>query len=91
LNNINTIIFDCDGVILNSNKVKKDAYYNVALNYIGKKYANLLTEYLSINSGHTRKYILSNFVNNIVSIDLIKVGVDELVNEVSKEVIVGLE
>lgn len=28
----NTIVFDCDGVVLNSNQVKIEAYYNTAIN-----------------------------------------------------------
>ena len=30
LSHYKTIVFDCDGVVLNSNKTKVDAYYNVA-------------------------------------------------------------
>ena len=45
-----TIIFDCDGVILNSNNIKKDAYYKVALSHYGEESANFLVEYLAKNN-----------------------------------------
>ena len=37
LNRYQTIIFDCDGVILNSNFQKIEAYRNAALNYGASK------------------------------------------------------
>ena len=37
LNKYNTIIFDCDGVILNSNFQKIEAYRNTALAYGASK------------------------------------------------------
>ena len=39
-----TIVFDCDGVILNSNKVKSDAFRKVAKNY-GEDEAKKLVSY----------------------------------------------
>ena len=41
MNNLKTIIFDCDGVILNSNQVKKTAYFNVTCSHFGYELANL--------------------------------------------------
>ena len=32
-----TLIFDCDGVVLNSNKIKTQAFYDVAKVYAFKK------------------------------------------------------
>ena len=34
-----TIVFDCDGVILNSNKIKTDAFFNATIKY-GQEKAN---------------------------------------------------
>ena len=33
ITNYKTIVFDCDGVILNSNKIKIDVFYDVAINF----------------------------------------------------------
>ena len=33
MNNYSHLFFDCDGVILNSNKIKTDAFYKLALNF----------------------------------------------------------
>ncbi len=48
-----TLVFDCDGVILNSNKVKKDAFYKAALPY-GDKAAQALVEYHVARGGISR-------------------------------------
>ena len=44
LNLYKTCIFDCDGVILNSNQIKSNAFYLSTLKY-GKEIANELLEY----------------------------------------------
>ena len=90
INDYKTIIFDCDGVILNSNKVKKDAYYRVACSNYGKEYANLLVEYLSKNTGKTRDHFFNHFLTNIVPKKDIKNSVNELTSEVSLEIHKGL-
>ena len=46
LSKYQTLIFDCDGVILNSNKIKTQAFYEVSKIY-GHKPAQILKEYLS--------------------------------------------
>ena len=46
----NTLIFDCDGVILNSNNIKSKAFYDVALPY-GVKAAEELYTYHIKNNG----------------------------------------
>jgi beta-phosphoglucomutase-like phosphatase (HAD superfamily) len=61
INNIKSLIFDCDGVILNSNKVKKTAYYKVAFSYYGDRLANLLVEYLKENTGKPREHFFYTF------------------------------
>ena len=42
-----TLIFDCDGVILDSNKIKTTAFYNTALPY-GEDAAEALVNYHKI-------------------------------------------
>ena len=67
-----TLIFDCDGVILNSNKIKTEAFYEAALVY-GKEKANQFVDYHRENGGISRykkfqyffeKIILKNNYNN---------------------------
>ena len=90
INNIKSLIFDCDGVILNSNKVKKAAYYKVAFSYYGDRLANLLLEYLAKNTGKPREYFFTHFLNNIVPPQTLGPSVEELVMEVGEEIHKGL-
>ena len=48
-----TSFFDCDGVILNSNKVKTNAFYKIALEY-GDESAKKLVNYHIKNGGISR-------------------------------------
>ena len=66
------LFFDCDGVILNSNKIKTDAFYKLAIKY-GEREANELVSYHLKNGGISRynkikyfnKFILNNTDNSI--------------------------
>ncbi len=73
LHQYKTIVFDCDGVILNSNQIKTKAFYQVALPY-GKVAANSLVEYHVENGGISRyekfKYFLEKIVPSASSTDL---------------------
>jgi len=90
INNFKTIIFDCDGVILNSNRVKQAAYYNVIFSHYGDKFANLMIEYLSKNTGKPREHFFTYFLNNIVPSGTVGPNAEELVLEVSEEINKGL-
>ena len=90
INNFKTIIFDCDGVILNYNQVKKEAYYKVALSHYGEKYATSLVEYLANNTGKTRGHFFNHFLTNIVPQKALKTKIDDLVSEVTAEINKGL-
>jgi phosphoglycolate phosphatase-like HAD superfamily hydrolase len=90
INNVKSLIFDCDGVILNSNQVKKAAYYNIAFSYYGNRLANLLIEYLVKNTGNPREYLFTHFLNNIVPAGTLGPSVEELVVEVGEEMHKGL-
>lgn len=48
-----TLVFDCDGVILNSNKVKTEAFFKAALPY-GEAAAHKLVDYHVANGGISR-------------------------------------
>ena len=90
INNIKSLIFDCDGVILNSNKVKKAAYYKVAFSYYGDRLANLLVEYLEKNTGKPREHFFTHFLNNIAPSQTLGPSVEELVIEAGEEIHKGL-
>ena len=90
INNYKTIIFDCDGVILNSNRVKREAYFKVALSHYGEEHATSLVQYLSKNTGNPREHFFNHFLKNIVSKSISKKEVNQLVSEVSLEIYQGL-
>jgi phosphoglycolate phosphatase-like HAD superfamily hydrolase len=60
-----TWIFDCDGVILDSNNLKTDAFYEVALTY-GKENAERFILYHKKNGGVSRYEKFSFFFHSIL-------------------------
>ena len=60
-----TIIFDCDGVVLNSNHIKTEAFHAAALPY-GKTAAEALVAYHLANGGVSRYKKFGYFVENIL-------------------------
>lgn len=62
-----SIIFDCDGVILNSNHIKTEAFRKIASLY-GKEAANSLVEYHLANGGVSRYAKFEYFVDSILPI-----------------------
>ena len=60
-----TLVFDCDGVVLNSNKVKTDAFYKTALPY-GEQAAEAMVRYHLSNGGVSRYKKLAYFLEVIV-------------------------
>ena len=60
-----TIIFDCDGVILNSNNIKIQAFYETALIY-GHDLANELVKY-HIENGGISRYQKFEFSPNVIT------------------------
>ncbi len=87
---VNTIIFDCDGVILNSNQLKTKAYYKATFPSYGHELASSLTTYLAKNTGKPRDHFIDYFLRNIVPPDISGPGLKELVSAVTKEVYKGL-
>lgn len=65
LSNYKTLVFDCDGVILNSNKVKTEAFYLASLPY-GTKAADELVKYHVSNGGVSRYKKFEYFLEQIV-------------------------
>ena len=84
-NNIN-IIFDFDGVILDSNNVKTIAFKNISSRF-GERESNELVKYHIKNGGISRFLKIKWFAENILetkSEELIRNLVEEYGNEVSK-------
>jgi phosphoglycolate phosphatase-like HAD superfamily hydrolase len=80
-----TIIFDCDGVILNSNKIKTEAFYNVAKVY-GHNSAVLLRDYHINNGGISRyekfEYLFTDIMNKPIETQ----EMNKLISQFSREI-----
>ncbi|MGN5580816.1 HAD family hydrolase [Stutzerimonas sp. Brlt_13] len=59
-----SIVFDCDGVILDSNRVKTDAFYNATLPY-GEKAAAAMADYHVRNGGVSRYRKFAYFLEHL--------------------------
>lgn len=83
-----TLVFDCDGVVLNSNHVKTNAFYKATLPY-GENAANAFVKYHTENGGVSRykkfAYFLDAIVPNVEGPEL-----DELLERYAAEVVDGL-
>lgn len=105
INNYNSFIFDCDGVILNSNKVKSNAFYKCALPF-GHEAASQLLRFHTSNGGISRyekfRYFLSEIAPKTTSNsnpntpltyeDLLDVYRREVASELNKcEIATGLD
>lgn len=60
-----TLVFDCDGVVLDSNAIKTNAFYQAALEY-GDEAARTLVSYHTANGGVSRYRKFQYFLENIV-------------------------
>lgn len=89
IKNYKTIVFDCDGVILNSNNVKTLAFYNAALPY-GENAAKSLVDYHISIGGVSRYKKFAWFFENVVC-GKEGPGIDELLKAFAHEVTCGLE
>ncbi|EJL6923793.1 HAD family hydrolase, partial [Vibrio cholerae] len=61
-----TLVFDCDGVVLNSNKVKTEAFFKAALPY-GEAAAQKLVDYHVSRGGISRYKKFEWFVQEVVA------------------------
>lgn len=62
-----TLVFDCDGVVLNSNKVKTDAFYKAALPF-GEEAAQKLVAHHLLNGGISRYKKFEWFIREVVNV-----------------------
>ena len=65
MKNYSHLFFDCDGVILNSNQIKTNAFYKLALNF-GEFQAQKLVNYHLENGGISRYEKIKFFQKNIL-------------------------
>ncbi len=87
-----TLVFDCDGVILDSNQVKTNAFYDVTLPY-GEKAAQAFVDYHTSNGGISRYKKFAYFLEKIVpdvSPDKTGPSMDELLTAYADKVRHGL-
>ena len=89
MNKYKTIIFDCDGVILNSNKVKTQAFYNTAMSY-GDIAAKALVDYHIERGGISRYEKFDYLLNVIVPVGINGPNIKELIDCYACEVYKGL-
>lgn len=64
IENYQTLVFDCDGVVLNSNKVKTEAFYKAALPF-GEEAAKKLVAHHLLNGGISRYKKFEWFIQEV--------------------------
>lgn len=92
LSSYQSFVFDCDGVILNSNKIKTEAFYQAALAY-GEAAAQALVKYHVANGGVSRYEKFDYFLSQIVPTLALKVSgpsLEELLEHYAEIVLHGL-
>jgi len=89
LNSYQTLVFDCDGVVLNSNKVKTQAFYDVALSF-GHDKAQALVDYHVKNGGISRYLKFEYFIEKILRLPITESLSGELLDGFASEVKGGL-
>lgn len=84
-----SIVFDCDGVLLNSNKLKSEAFYKAALPY-GEEAASALVSYHVKNGGVSRYIKFELFLRDMIPKGALGLSIDELLSVYAIEVRQGL-
>lgn len=84
-----TLVFDCDGVILDSNRIKTQAFFQAA-RLFGDKAASALVEYHKENGGVSRYKKFEYFLSQIVGVPINKPDLDLLLDSYAGELRKGL-
>lgn len=84
-----SLVFDCDGVLLNSNQVKTDAFYRAALPY-GEKAARALVDFHRQYGGVSRYIKFEHFLKEIVPSNSSGPGLDTMLASYAEFVRDGL-
>lgn len=86
-----TIVFDCDGVVLDSNVVKTEAYFRTAKNLGATDVqAQALVDYHIKLGGISRYHKFDYYLKEILKKSATKQAIQELLDEFSRELEVGL-
>ena len=80
-----TLIFDCDGVILDSNKIKTTAFYNAALPY-GEDAAEALVNYHKKHGGISRYAKFEYFLEEILGLEVELKKINNLLSVYASEI-----
>ena len=67
LSSYKTFVFDCDGVLLNSNNVKTKAFWDSVIDF-GEDRASQLVRYHKSRGGISRYVKFEYFIDNIISL-----------------------
>ncbi len=89
LNKYATLVFDCDGIVLNSNKIKTKAFYKAAIVY-GEVHAQTLVDYHVKNGGISRYEKFEYLFTDILCRDINQSELDALLDVFAHEVKRGL-
>lgn len=84
-----TLVFDCDGVVLNSNKVKTQAFYEATKHY-GHELAQALVDYHVANGGISRYLKFEYFLKEILQSGIEESELQDLLNRFANAVKQGL-
>ena len=88
-----TLVFDCDGVVLDSNQLKTEAYYRVAVAFgANHEQAQALVDYHIRLGGISRfikfRYFLDEIMHQPVTDDAMTVLLDSFAEEIHRELLV---
>jgi beta-phosphoglucomutase-like phosphatase (HAD superfamily) len=64
---VDALVFDCDGVILDSNRIKSEAFFDVTVPF-GVEYARRFVDYHRRHGGVTRNEKFAYFLDEIVGV-----------------------
>ena len=91
LNKYKTIVFDCDGVVLDSNLVKTEAYFRTAKNLgANDDEAQALVDYHVKLGGISRYHKFDYYLREILHSPVTEEAIQTLLDEFSSELQVGL-
>lgn len=91
LNKYKTIVFDCDGVILDSNVVKTEAYFRTAKNLgASDSQAQDLVDYHVQLGGISRYHKFDWYLREVLNQPVTEQAIQVLLDEFSRELEVGL-
>lgn len=84
-----TLVFDCDGVVLDSNQVRAQAFYNAALPY-GEQHAEALRAYHILHGGVSRYVKFEVLLRDMVGVPVTEAAMKSLLHNFTTEATQGL-